>query len=328
MQPDRSTIIFRAGAAGLVGRRDCGISRRSRRSRAKARSAARPIKLGYTQSAVSQQIATLERIVGEPLFERPGGPRPVSLTEAGRAAPRTRPNRSSRGSAGRPAPILAALAAGEAGSLHVGTFQSVGGEDPAGSDAPFPPGAWPDVGRRALGVAPRTASSPTVVERGELDVAFVQLPARQPVGSRRSSCYSDDYVLVASPRLLAREPAKRSTMREIAAEPLIGYRTCRTTELVVDQLRDERHRAVTSSSARTTTASCRAWPAPASASPSCRGSRSTRTTSRYASSSSGRGSPPGSWASSATATATTRRRRGPSWRRHWTSAETADALAA
>ena len=42
------------------------------------------IALGYTQSAVSQQIAALERVVGEKLFERPGGPRPVSLTEAGR----------------------------------------------------------------------------------------------------------------------------------------------------------------------------------------------------------------------------------------------------
>src|ERR1041385_1416826 len=39
--------------------------------------------LGYTQSAISQQIAALERAVGEKLVERPGGPRPVSLTEAG-----------------------------------------------------------------------------------------------------------------------------------------------------------------------------------------------------------------------------------------------------
>src|ERR671933_764191 len=41
------------------------------------------IALGYTQSAISQQIAALERIVGERLLERPGGQRPVTLTEAG-----------------------------------------------------------------------------------------------------------------------------------------------------------------------------------------------------------------------------------------------------
>ena len=40
--------------------------------------------LGFTQSAVSQQIASLERLVGERLFDRPGGPRPVTLTAAGR----------------------------------------------------------------------------------------------------------------------------------------------------------------------------------------------------------------------------------------------------
>ena len=39
--------------------------------------------LGYTQSAVSQQIAQLERIVGQRLFHRPGGPRQVEPTEAG-----------------------------------------------------------------------------------------------------------------------------------------------------------------------------------------------------------------------------------------------------
>src|SRR4051794_41848496 len=40
-------------------------------------------RLGYAQSAVSQQIAALERAAGLKLVERPGGPRPVSLTEAG-----------------------------------------------------------------------------------------------------------------------------------------------------------------------------------------------------------------------------------------------------
>src|SRR3982750_2877627 len=39
--------------------------------------------LGYTQSAISQQVARLEASVGQRLVERPGGPRPVALTEAG-----------------------------------------------------------------------------------------------------------------------------------------------------------------------------------------------------------------------------------------------------
>ena len=41
------------------------------------------VRLGYTQSAISQQIATLERIVGERLLDRPRGSRTVGLTEAG-----------------------------------------------------------------------------------------------------------------------------------------------------------------------------------------------------------------------------------------------------
>src|SRR6266508_3842905 len=39
--------------------------------------------LGYTQSAISQQIATLEKVVGLPLFERRGGRRQVTLSESG-----------------------------------------------------------------------------------------------------------------------------------------------------------------------------------------------------------------------------------------------------
>jgi DNA-binding transcriptional LysR family regulator len=39
--------------------------------------------LGYTQSSVSQQIAALEKAVGGPVFDRPGGPRPVRITPLG-----------------------------------------------------------------------------------------------------------------------------------------------------------------------------------------------------------------------------------------------------
>ena len=40
-------------------------------------------RLGYAQASVSKQIATLERVLGGSVFERPGGPRPVRLTPLG-----------------------------------------------------------------------------------------------------------------------------------------------------------------------------------------------------------------------------------------------------
>src|SRR5581483_2154800 len=81
-------------------------------------------RLGYTQSAVSQQIATLERIVGQRLIDRPGGPRPVSLTEAGELLLRHADAIAARLQAAHA--DLAALDAGESGPIRIGTYQSVG----------------------------------------------------------------------------------------------------------------------------------------------------------------------------------------------------------
>src|SRR5881628_1016809 len=81
-------------------------------------------RLGYTQSAISQQIAALERIVGEKLLERPGGPRAVSLTEAGHLLLRHADSIVARLDAAQA--DLQALRAGDAGTLRVGTFQSAG----------------------------------------------------------------------------------------------------------------------------------------------------------------------------------------------------------
>src|SRR5436305_12986481 len=82
------------------------------------------VALGYTQSAVSQQIAALERIVGQRLVERPGGPKAVSLTEAGRLLLTHADAIAARVAAAQA--DLTALAEGQAGTLRVGVYQSVG----------------------------------------------------------------------------------------------------------------------------------------------------------------------------------------------------------
>jgi DNA-binding transcriptional LysR family regulator len=79
--------------------------------------------LGFTQSAVSQQIAALERVVGEPVFDRPGGPRPVAITLAGETL--LGHARWILGRLREAEQDLAALRAGEQGRIAIGTFQSV-----------------------------------------------------------------------------------------------------------------------------------------------------------------------------------------------------------
>src|SRR4051812_19886068 len=79
--------------------------------------------LGYTQSAISQQVAALERAVGERLIERPGGPKPVTLTVAGELLLRHAEAIVARLKAAQA--DLAAFAEGAAGPLRVGTYQSV-----------------------------------------------------------------------------------------------------------------------------------------------------------------------------------------------------------
>src|SRR2546430_9523073 len=92
-------------------------------------------RLGYTQSAVSQQIAQLEKVVGAKLVERPGGPRAVSLTDAGRLLLRHADAIVARLAAAQA--DMAALQAGEAGPPR-------GGHPPSGG-APLPPRLVPTI---------------------------------------------------------------------------------------------------------------------------------------------------------------------------------------
>jgi DNA-binding transcriptional LysR family regulator len=177
--------------------------------------------LGYTQSAISQQIATLERIVGEKLVERPGGPRRVSLTEAGELLLRHAEAIVSRLSAAQA--DMHALGSGQAGTLSVGVYQSVGEH------------ILPDLMRRFVEEWPRVEirldeSANDVellehVERGTLDLTFVDLPL--PDGPFEAvEVARDPYVLVLQAD--ADEP-EEATMAAAARLDLIGFRHCRGT---------------------------------------------------------------------------------------------------
>jgi len=120
------------------------------------------VELGYTQSAVSQQIAGLERIIGERLIERPGGTRAASLTEAGATLLRHAEAIMARLDAARA--DIAALRAGEAGNLHVGTYQSIGARLLPAVMRPFLID-WPAGDARPVGAAHRPGAVRPARER-------------------------------------------------------------------------------------------------------------------------------------------------------------------
>jgi DNA-binding transcriptional LysR family regulator len=190
------------------------------------------VALGYSQSAVSQQIAALERIVGERLVERPGGPRPVSLTDAGRLLLGHADGIVARLEAAQA--DLAAYSEGSAGTLRVGTFQSVGARVLPRVLLEFA-SAWPLV---SIQLTESTDDSELLglVERGELDLTFVMLPVEEgPFGS--DELMKDPYVLLVRPDSPLAASKNPPSLKEIAAVPLIGYRQCRSIFAVEERFR-------------------------------------------------------------------------------------------
>jgi len=130
-------------------------------------------RLGYAQSAISQQISTLEKAVGHRLVDRPGGPRSVSLTEAGKVLLDHASHIVARLAAAKA--DLDAMAAGDAGVLRVGTFQSA-------SNRLLPPtlalfrAAWPNINVE-LRNEPMIANVEGLIRSGQADLAFADVAA-------------------------------------------------------------------------------------------------------------------------------------------------------
>jgi DNA-binding transcriptional LysR family regulator len=184
-------------------------------------------RLGYTQSAISQQIATLERVAGTKLVERPGGPRAVYLTDAGRLVLRHAEAIMARLKAAEA--DVAAMTHGAAGRLRIGTFQSVGSRIVPTLLSRFS-AAWPGVEVQLV----ESASDPELlayIERGELDLTFAMPPL--PDGPfEMVELMRDPWVLLVpgdSPLAGRREPLP---LREAAKLPLIAPRLCASLEQI------------------------------------------------------------------------------------------------
>jgi DNA-binding transcriptional LysR family regulator len=198
--------------------------------------------LGYTQSAVSQQIAQLEKIVGQRLFDRPGGPRRVEPTEAGLLLLGHADAIVARLDAAKA--DMDALAEGAAGTLRVGIYQSVGARLLPALVQRFR-AQWPLVGVRVREESD-AADLLRLLEHGELDLTFAELPLPPGAEGARSSgraapalpathaasapfdwaeVLQDPYVLVVSSRSELAELDSAPPLREIAKLPLIGRRS-------------------------------------------------------------------------------------------------------
>ena len=144
-------------------------------------------RLSYTQSSVSQQIAVLERSVGGPLFDRPGGPRAARLTPLGQVVLH-RGRQLLRG-ADDLTNAVERFHAGD-GRIDIGTFQSV--------STVFLPSLvsrlrdeYPDCEVRL------SEGEPEDPRIGDLDLLFFDGPVDDDVESVK--LLDDPYVLVARP---------------------------------------------------------------------------------------------------------------------------------
>ena len=191
------------------------------------------VQLNYTQSGISQQIAALERIVGERLVERPGGSRPVGLTEAGEIVLRHAQKVFHEITAAQA--DVTALNGGRGGVLRVGAFQSV-----SARLVPELMKRLPHV-RPALSVELVQTTSDTelfeLLEAGGLDVTFAMMPI--PQGPFEAiELFADPFVVMVAADSPLAGRSGRLTIRELCDFPLIAARECRYVGHVEAQMRE------------------------------------------------------------------------------------------
>jgi DNA-binding transcriptional LysR family regulator len=175
--PDWSAIDLRQLAALVAVAEERSVSRAA-------------VRLGYTQSAVSQQLRALERIVGAELLVRSPGARTVELSDAGRRM--LHHARAIRERADAAREDLGALSAGTSGVVRLGSVPSAA--------AALVPGLVPRLRRHAPQVELRLDEDVMPerllerLRRGALDLVLA--PVGEPADDLAASeLLRDPYVL-------------------------------------------------------------------------------------------------------------------------------------
>ncbi|MCB0999767.1 MAG: LysR family transcriptional regulator [Ilumatobacteraceae bacterium] len=187
-------------------------------------------RLGFTQSAISQQIAGLERAVGDRVFDRPGGPRRVELTPIGAVVLAYAEAVVERMRAAEDG--LRSLRAGEVGRLMVGSFQSV--------SVQVLPRVVGSLRSERPGLSVRCIESEENEElvakllTDELDVSFL-VGHWDHEGVETIELAVDPFVLLSPAS--ERHPVVPLAM--LSGAPLIGQSPCFCQTLIDDRLREE-----------------------------------------------------------------------------------------
>ena len=187
--------------------------------------------LGYTQSAVSQQIARLEGTVGQALLYRPHGSAPVTATAAGRILLGHAEAITARLASARA--DLAALADGTAGVLRIGSYQSVGVRILPGLLRGFREG-WPRVDVELTEVED-DGELLRAVEGGELDLTFIAYPL-PPGPFEHAELMVDPYVVAAREGDGLGAGRGPVALSDLAGVPLVTYSHMRAVHAIENRL--------------------------------------------------------------------------------------------
>lgn len=182
--------------------------------------------LGYTQSAVSGQIASLERLVGERLLERHRGSAHVELTSAGQVLLSHASAITARLQAARA--DIEALAAEDTVRLRVGIHQGIGMSLlpalVAACSAELPHAEL------ALHDAVTERNLKRLVAGGELDLAFSIPPVR--------SASIASFVLLRDPFVLLRPRSETGRPIDLGRLPLVAFDPCTSQSAVEERLEE------------------------------------------------------------------------------------------